>query len=84
VGLPERDGVLVRGVQEGSPADRAGLRGGDLIVEAGGSPVSAIDDLHTALDRLGDDESLALAVVRGTDELSVSVTFGPTQEEGSV
>ena len=35
VGLPERDGLLVRGVVEGSPAERAGLARGDLIVRAG-------------------------------------------------
>ena len=34
VGLPERDGVLVRAVEEGSAADRAGLQRGDLIVQA--------------------------------------------------
>ena len=32
VGLPERDGVLVRGVEEGSPAEAAGIEAGDLIV----------------------------------------------------
>ena len=38
VGLPERDGVLVRGVEDGSPAAAAGIEAGDLIVEAGGTP----------------------------------------------
>ena len=83
VGLPERDGVLVRVVEEDSPADRAGLRRGDLIVEAAGNPVASIDDLYAALDGVGDGESLALGVVRGADELAVSVTFGTTREEGS-
>ena len=36
VGLPERDGLLVRAVEDGSPADRAGLERGDLIVAAAG------------------------------------------------
>ena len=42
VGLPERDGLLVRGVEADSPAERAGLERGDLIVAAGGgrSPAS--------------------------------------------
>ena len=83
VGLPDRDGVLVRVVEDDSPAGRAGLRTGDLIVQAGGQPVTRIDDLHAALDSLGDDQSLALGVVRGADELAVSVTFGATREEGS-
>lgn len=83
VGLPDRDGILVGQVEDNSPADRAGLRRGDLIVEAGGSPVAGIDDLHAALDGLGDGESLALGVVRGSEDLAVSVTFGPGREEGS-
>ena len=83
-GLPDRDGVLVQEIEEGSPADRAGLRRGDLIVEAGGSPVAGIDDLYQAVDGLGDGQSLALQVVRGAEELAVSVTFGnTTREEGS-
>lgn len=83
VGLPDRDGVLVRLVEDASPAAHAGIRQGDLIVSAGDRPVTRIDDLHDALAGLGDGESLGLGIVRGTDELSVSVTFGATREEGS-
>src|SRR5919206_4783322 len=83
VGLPERDGVLVREVDPDGPAGQAGVRQGDLIVEAAGRPVTRIDDLYSALDGLGDDESLALGIVRGTEELSLNVTFGGTREEGS-
>lgn len=84
VGLPDRDGVLVQAVEPGSPAEGAGLRQGDLIVAAAGRPVTSIDDLHTALDGVGDDEALALDVVRGIDDLSVSVNFGlGARDEGS-
>ncbi len=40
VGLPERDGILVRGVEDGSPAAAAGIEVGDLIVSAGGSAIA--------------------------------------------
>jgi serine protease Do len=84
-GLPDRDGVLIQEVEDGSPAAHAGLRRGDLIVEAGGSPVTTIDDLYQAVDGLGAGQSLGLKVVRGAEELSVSVTFagGGAREEGS-
>src|SRR5262245_55235592 len=49
VGLPERDGVLVTGVEDGSPAAAAGIQSGDLIVEAGGRAVADVDDLQEAL-----------------------------------
>src|SRR6266508_2860727 len=38
VGLPERDGLLVRAVEDGGPAAGAGVQKGDLIVAAGGTP----------------------------------------------
>ncbi|MGI8776422.1 MAG: S1C family serine protease [Acidimicrobiales bacterium] len=75
VGLPDRDGVLVQVVQDDSPAARAGLRRGDLITEAGGQPVAGVDDLHGVVDGLDDGATLALGVVRGAEELSVTVTF---------
>lgn len=78
VGLPDRDGVLVQVVQDDSPAARAGLRRGDLITEAGGRPVAGVDDLHRVVDGVGDGESLSLAVVRGADELTLSVSFTAT------
>jgi len=76
VGLPERDGLLVRAVEEGGPADRAGLQGGDLIVSANGRPVTEIDDLYEVLDGLTADATLTLGLVRGTEERTVTVSFG--------
>jgi serine protease Do len=76
VGLPERDGLLVRVVEEGGPADAAGLRTGDLLVEAGGRPVTDADELYEALEAAGEGQALELRVVRGTEELTVTVGFG--------
>jgi S1-C subfamily serine protease len=73
-GLPERDGLLVRGVLDDSPAARAGLRRGDLLTTANGRQLSALDDLFDALDGGGD--TLVLGVVRGTEERDVEVPLG--------
>jgi serine protease Do len=70
VGLPERDGLLVRGVVEDSPAGRAGLERGDLLVAAAGAPLTSVDDLFDALENGG---TLTLGVLRGTDERDVDV-----------
>jgi S1-C subfamily serine protease len=70
VGLPERDGVLVRGVEAGSPAEAAGIREGDLIVAVAGRPIADVDELHEAL---GGGFPIELGIVRGTDEQAVTV-----------
>ena len=71
VGLPERDGLLVRGVEDGSAAARAGIQEGDLIVEAAGRPVTTADDLFEALAGAGD--TYEVKIVRGTDERTIAV-----------
>jgi serine protease Do len=73
VGLPERDGLLVRAVVDGSPAAAAGLERGDLLVRAGDRELASMDDLYDALDAAGD--TLSLVVVRGTEERELQVPF---------
>jgi serine protease Do len=75
VGLPERDGVLVRGVQDGSAAANAGLERGDLIVAAGEREIDRVDVLYEALDAARAEGQLELKIVRGIDERTVPVTF---------
>jgi len=77
VGLPDRDGVLVREVEDGSAAHAAGIAEGDLIVAAGGRPIHEPDDVYDALGAVGPAGSLSLRIVRGTEERAVEVRFGP-------
>ena len=76
VGLPDRDGLLLRAVHPDGPAARAGLRTGDLLVSAGGRPLADADDLYDGLDAVDDEGPLELQVVRGSEELAVTVHFG--------
>lgn len=71
VGLPEREGVLVRGVEDESLAAAAGIDAGDLIVSAGGQPVADADDLFEALGTL--KVPFDIVLVRGNDERTVAV-----------
>ena len=81
VGLPDAEGVLIREVAEDSPAARAGLAPGDLIVAASDQPVRTVDDLSSALQTAGD--TIELNVLRGTDERSIQVALGQnSQPEG--
>ncbi len=81
VGLPERDGLLVRAVEDGSPAAAAGIEPGDLLVAVAGTPLGSADDLFAALG--GAELTLRLTVVRGNDERDVEVQFpAPDQPAG--
>jgi S1-C subfamily serine protease len=82
VGLADRDGVLVRVVEDGSPADRAGVRSGDLLTRIGDVEVASVDDVAAALEGLGDGGTTRLHVVRGTDELDLDVAFDEPAAEG--
>lgn len=75
VGLPERDGVLVRAVEEGTAAERAGIERGDLIVAASGREIDGVDVLYEALDAARAEGKLELTIVRGAEERSVPVEF---------
>lgn len=75
VGLPERDGVLVREVEDGSPAAQAGIERGDLLVLVAGQPLDRVEVLYEALDGARAAGTLELTVVRGTDERTVTVSF---------
>jgi serine protease Do len=79
VGLSERDGLLVRGVEDESPAARAGIREGDLLVEAAGRRLDGPDTLPEILAEVW--LPIELKIVRGEEERTVSVG-GATEASG--
>jgi serine protease Do len=75
VGLPDAEGLLVRLVEDDSPASRAGLETGDLITQAAGRPVRDTDDLFGALETASDG-LIQLVILRGAEERTVEVQLG--------
>ncbi len=71
--LPNETGALVLSVEESSPAKRAGLREGDIIVALEGQPVAGVDDLHRLLTEVRVGVSCALTVLRWTEKLELKV-----------
>lgn len=67
-------GVLVAGIEPGSPASRAGLREGDVIVAFEGEPVSGIDELHRHLVAKLIGIPSTITVIRQTEKLDLVVT----------
>jgi serine protease Do len=75
VGLPEREGLLVRAVEDGGPADSAGIERGDLLVAAAGRELAGVDALYEVLDAVSPGDTIDLTVVRGTEERTVTAQF---------
>ncbi len=75
VGLTGREGLLVREVADGSPAANAGITRGDLLVRAGDRDLRTTDDLFAVLGGVSTGDQLVAGIVRGVEELDVTITF---------
>jgi membrane-associated protease RseP (regulator of RpoE activity) len=87
-GAPEGEGILVRGAISGSPAEKAGLKAGDVIISLNGERVRSVGDLRQKLatthiskdkdkdadkDAEGTNRTVKLGVLRNKSEISLSV-----------
>jgi S1-C subfamily serine protease len=71
--LPNETGAMVLSVEENSPAKRAGLREGDIIVALEDQPVAGVDDLHRLLTDVRVGVSSGLTVLRYTEKLDLKI-----------
>ncbi len=71
--LPKESGALVQSVEPASPAKRAGLREGDVIVALEGQPVAGVDDLHRLLTDVRVGVNCTLTVLRHTEKTQLHV-----------
>jgi serine protease Do len=78
-GLERVDGLLVRGVEEGGPADSAGVRRGDVITAVGERAVATLDDLFESLDTAA--KEIEITVVRASGPVRLVVRFGEETTE---
>ncbi|MDB6065383.1 MAG: serine protease [Pedosphaera sp.] len=81
-GLPVESGLLAVSVEPNSPAERAGLQVGDVIVEFGGQPVSSIDALHKLLTDSRIGNATPITVIRHTERLVKQIVPGESQWRG--
>ncbi len=78
-GIERGSGFIVTQIESGSPADKAGIRVGDVIVAANGKPITSASDMHNlvGLQRLG--QSVELDLFRDGDEISLAVIIQPIE-----
>jgi S1-C subfamily serine protease len=71
--LPKEMGVVAISVEDKSPAQRAGVREGDVIVALEGHPVAGVDDLHRVLTDVRVGVTCSLTVLRHTEKLELKI-----------
>ena len=71
LGLKTEEGVVVVGVEPGSPADEAGIQQGDVIVEVNRQPVSSVNDVKEHMDQSKEGDHMLLLVQRGDGKLFI-------------
>jgi hypothetical protein len=69
-------GVKLAGVREGSPAEKGGLQGGDIIIEFGGKPIGTINDYMESMGKYKPDDEVTLKVKRGEKDVELKVKLG--------
>jgi len=80
-GVREREGVLVADVIKGGPAEQAGVRPGDVVVEFNGSKIKEVPDLQRRVANVTPGEKVKLIVVRDKQRVPVSVAIGEMPAE---
>src|SRR5947209_8714662 len=71
--LPKETGVIVLAAENGSPAQKADLREGDVIIAFGGHPVAGVDDLHRLLTDTQVGVKNSVTILRRTDKLELDI-----------
>lgn len=87
-GAPDGEGVLIREVESGSPAEKAGLKAGDVITKIAGDRVKTLRELQSKLREKHDDKTVQITVVRHGSETNITVepnkprTIAPAHARG--
>ncbi|HWW17541.1 MAG TPA: PDZ domain-containing protein [Candidatus Saccharimonadales bacterium] len=81
-GAPDGEGILVRSVNSGSPAEKAGLKAGDVITTFNGDRVRSLGDLRQKLAGQNDAKTAKIGVLRNKAEVSLTVELPERAPKG--
>jgi serine protease Do len=80
-GVPPKSGVLISEVMKDSPAEAAGLRAGDIIVEFGDAPIKEVTDLQKRVASVEPGKPTPVAVIRDRGRTALSIRVGEMPAE---
>jgi serine protease Do len=80
--LKDTKGALIADVARGGPAEKAGIKRGDVIIEVDGHKVGKVADLTSTIAATPPGKRVELKVVRDGEEKTISVSLGELREEG--
>jgi S1-C subfamily serine protease len=81
--LPFNSGLLINSLAPGGPAEQAGVLIGDVLIELDGKPCRDMDDMHAALGSASIGQPLQIALIRGGERHTCSVTVGERPQRHS-
>lgn len=71
--LPFESAVLITSVEKNSPAQRAGLREGDIVIGLGGASISDMDDMHTLLTEKNVGRMSHVTIIRRSEKMTLEI-----------
>jgi serine protease Do len=80
-GVPEGEGILVRSVNSGSPAEKAGVKSGDVITSVNGERVRSVGELREKLAAKNDAKSVQVGILRNKAETKLNVELPPPPQK---
>jgi serine protease Do len=79
-GAPDGEGILVREVQSGSAAEKAGVKAGDVLIKINGERLRTVGDLREKLSAIHEQKTVKLSVLRNRSEVSLEATITPPEK----
>ena len=79
--IKQTEGALIAGVEAGGPADKAGLKRGDVVIEMNGKRISDVTVLRNTIASTAPGTTVDFKIIRDGKEMTITVTLGEYKEK---